>query len=205
VRDGVPVAVLAFYWRDAGDAAGDALVTLTNLLAGEAAATLERVGLLARLEAMARTDDLTGLPNRRAWQEELPREVSRARRSKHNLCVAMLDLDHFKHFNDERGHQAGDRFLKTAAGAWSEVLRETDLLARYGGEEFALALPDCPAEKALAVIERIREATPDGETVSAGVAFWNGEESADDLLGRADAALYEAKARGRNQAVIVEG
>jgi diguanylate cyclase (GGDEF)-like protein len=205
MRDGAPVAVIAFYWRDAGGATSDALVTLTSLLAGEAAATLERVGLLARLEAMARTDDLTGLPNRRAWQEELPREVSRARRSEQDLCVAMLDLDHFKRFNDERGHQAGDRFLKTAAGAWSNVLRETDLLARYGGEEFALALPDCPPAKALAVVERIRHVTPDGETLSAGVAFWNGEESADDLLGRADAALYEAKARGRNQAVIVEG
>jgi hypothetical protein len=89
--------------------------------------------------------------------------------------------------------------------AWSGVLRETDLLARYGGEEFALALPDCPADKALAVIERIRQVTPDGETLSAGVAFWNGSESADDLLGRADAALYQAKASGRNQAVIVEG
>jgi diguanylate cyclase (GGDEF)-like protein len=153
---------------------------------------------------MARTDDLTGLPNRRAWQEELPREVSRARRSEHELCVAMLDLDHFKRFNDEHGHQAGDRFLKQAAGAWSDVLRETDLIARYGGEEFALALPDCPPQKALTVIERIREATPGDETLSAGVAFWNGSESADDLLGRADVALYEAKARGRNQAVIVE-
>ena len=202
-RDNVPVAVLAFYWRDPGATAKDALVTLTSLLAGEAAATLERVGLLARLEAMARTDDLTGLLNRRAWQELLPREVSRARRNEHHLCVAMLDLDHFKRFNDERGHQAGDRFLKQAAGAWGGALRETDLLARYGGEEFALALPDCPPQKALAVIERIRAATPEGETLSAGVAFWNGSESADDLIGRADAALYEAKARGRDQAIIV--
>jgi diguanylate cyclase (GGDEF)-like protein len=203
VRDTVPVAVLAFYWRDAHATAQDAPAALTSLLAGEAAATLERVALLARLEAMARTDDLTGLPNRRAWQEELPREVSRARRAENHLCVAMLDLDHFKRFNDERGHQAGDRFLKQAAGAWGAALRETDLLARYGGEEFALALPDCPPEKALRVIERIRAVTPGGETLSAGVAFWNGSESADDLLGRADAALYEAKARGRNQAIVV--
>ena len=102
--------------------------------------TLQRGELLERLEAMERTDDLTGLPNRRAWEEELPREMARARRDSQKLSVAMLDLDRFKLFNDRYGHQAGDRLLKQAASAWGSQLRSTDVLARYGGEEFALAL-----------------------------------------------------------------
>ena len=202
IRDGVPVAVLAFYWRRARPAL-DSLDALANLLATEARVTLERVELLSRLESMARTDDLTGLPNRRSWDEELPRELLRARRESRPLCVAMIDLDHFKAFNDERGHQAGDRFLKQAAAAWVNELRGTDFLARYGGEEFALALPNCSPEQAMEVAERIRAATPDSETCSVGVAHWNTLESPADLLGRADTALYEAKRRGRNLSVLV--
>ena len=167
------------------------------------AVTLERVELMIRLESMARTDDLTGLPNRRAWDEELPREVLRARREKASLCVAMVDLDHFKEYNDERGHQAGDRLLKQAAAAWTLELRGTDFLARYGGEEFALALPQCTPEEAKVVVERLRAATPQGETCSAGIASWDAVESAPALLGRADAALYEAKRRGRNLSITV--
>ena len=93
------------------------------------------------LEESARTDDLTGLLNRRAWEEELPREMARARRSSDPLCVAMLDLDFFKAYNDERGHQAGDRLLKQSAAAWVTELRASDMLARYGGEEFTVVLP----------------------------------------------------------------
>ena len=201
-RDGVPIAVLALYWHNAAALEDDSRTSLVDLLAAEVAVTLERVELLARLESIARTDDLTGLPNRRAWEEELPREVLRARREVKPLCVAMIDLDHFKRFNDEHGHQAGDRFLKQAAAMWAEEMRATDLLARYGGEEFALALPACPPEEAFAVVERLRAATPDGETCSAGIASWDGTESAATLLGRADAALYEAKRRGRNLSVL---
>jgi diguanylate cyclase (GGDEF)-like protein len=115
----------------------------------------------------------------------------------------MLDLDHFKEFNDDHGHQAGDRFLKQAAAAWGSELRGTDFLARYGGEEFALALPGCTPGQAMEVAERVRAATPEGETCSIGIASWDGEEEAPDLLGRADAALYEAKRSGRNVSVIV--
>jgi diguanylate cyclase (GGDEF)-like protein len=115
----------------------------------------------------------------------------------------MIDLDHFKEFNDERGHQAGDRFLKQAAAAWGVELRGTDFLARYGGEEFALALPGCTPQLALEVADRIRAATPEGETCSIGIACWDGDEGAEPLLGRADRALYEAKHRGRNVSVCV--
>jgi diguanylate cyclase (GGDEF)-like protein len=201
-RDAVPVGVLAFYWR--GSVQTDrTTLTLASLLATEAAVTLERIELLSRLESIARTDDLTGLPNRRAWDEELPRELLRSARAARPLCVAMLDLDHFKAFNDERGHQAGDRFLKQAAAAWGVELRGTDFLARYGGEEFALALPGCTPEQAMEVVERMRAATPEGETCSVGIACWDGDEEAASLLGRADTALYEAKRRGRNLSVIV--
>lgn len=202
VRDTVPVAVLAFYWRTAVDP-GTQTSTLAALLATEAAVTLERIELLTRLESIARTDDLTGLANRRAWEEELPRELLRAKREGRPLCVAMIDLDHFKEFNDERGHQAGDRFLKQAAAAWGAELRGTDFLARYGGEEFALALPGCTPDQAIEVAERMRAATPEAETCSIGIASWDGHEDAPSLIGRADAALYQAKDRGRNLSVLV--
>jgi diguanylate cyclase (GGDEF)-like protein len=201
MHDAVPAAVLAFYWRT--PVAEDSTVTtLASLLAAEASVTLERVELLSRLESMARTDDLTGLPNRRAWEQELPREMLRAKREQRPLCVAMIDLDHFKEFNDERGHQAGDRLLKQAAAAWGMELRGTDVLARYGGEEFALALPGCTAEQSIDIAERLRAVMPEGETCSIGLAEWDGEEDASSLLGRADAALYVAKHRGRDLSVI---
>jgi diguanylate cyclase (GGDEF)-like protein len=202
VRDSVPVGVLAFYWQTWSDRR-DTTLTLARLLATEAGVTLERIELLSRLESIARTDDLTGLPNRRAWDEELPRELARAGRQRTQLCIAMIDLDRFKDYNDERGHQAGDRLLKQAAAAWGMELRDTDFLARYGGEEFALALPACAPEQAREVAERLRAATPDGQTCSVGVASWDRAEDAPALLGRADAALYEAKRRGRNLSVIV--
>ena len=172
-----------------------------SMLAAETAMMIERADLLTRLEESARTDDLTGLLNRRAWEEHLPREMARARRAAHPLCVAMLDLDFFKTFNDERGHQAGDRLLKQSTAAWGSELRASDILARYGGEEFAVALPGCTLADARAIVERLREAMPAGATVSAGIACWNGRESAEQLVGRADAALYEAKRTGRDRLV----
>jgi diguanylate cyclase (GGDEF)-like protein len=111
----------------------------------------------------------------------------------------MLDLDHFKLFNDSHGHQSGDRLLQQVARAWVKELRPTDVLSRVGGEEFALALPDCRLEEAVEVIERLRASIPGGQTCSAGVADWNGSESASQLVGRADLALYDAKRNGRNQ------
>ena len=115
------------------------------------------------------------------------------------MCVALLDLDHFKAYNDEHGHQAGDRLLKAASAAWEGRLRKTDLLARYGGEEFAVVLlPDCQLGNAMEIAERLRTAQPEG-TCSIGVADWDGRQDGDELIGRADRALYAAKAGGRNQ------
>jgi diguanylate cyclase (GGDEF)-like protein len=114
----------------------------------------------------------------------------------------MVDLDHFKEFNDEHGHQAGDRLLKQLASVWRDELRPTDVLARYGGEEFVLLLPNCPLDRARQVIERLRETIPADETCSAGIAMWDGEETPEALVSRADSALYRAKREGRNRSVL---
>lgn len=157
---------------------------------------------LADLEQLAHEDALTGLLNRRRLNEMLPVELARARRLGYPLTVAMLDLDHFKRFNDKRGHAAGDALLRDAAAAWRRQLRPTDLLARYGGEEFTLVLPACDALQAAQMIERLRPLTPQRQTFSAGVATWNGEDGADELLRAADLALLAAKRSGRNRTVI---
>jgi diguanylate cyclase (GGDEF)-like protein len=193
------VGVLAVYWRETLEALGGETRRAVRLLALEAAIAIERGELLGRLEIAARTDDLTGLLNRRAWDEELGRELSRADRNGAALCVAILDLDRFKQYNDAHGHQAGDRFLKQMAGAWSQSLRAGDILARYGGEEFALALPGTNLDRAQQMLERLREALPEGQTCSAGVCRWDGEESAESLTARADTALYAAKEAGRDR------
>ena len=156
--------------------------------------------LVSRLEGLARTDPLTGVPNRRVWEEELPRELERARRMGTGLCLAMIDLDNFKAYNDRHGHQAGDVVLKEAASAWRAEVRSTDLLARYGGEEFVLLLPACALDDAVAIVERLRAATP-LVTCSVGLAEWDFQEASADLVERADQALYAAKSEGRNRYV----
>lgn len=159
----------------------------------------EREELLGQVQDMARRDTLTGLPNRRALEEQLPREMARARRSLSPLCVAILDIDHFKQYNDTHGHLAGDKVLRACARAWDSCLRAADTIARVGGEEFLVLLPDTSAEQAAEIVERLRTATPMGQTCSAGLARWDYNESIDELLDRADKALYLAKAGGRNQ------
>jgi diguanylate cyclase (GGDEF)-like protein len=157
--------------------------------------------LVSRLEGLARTDQLTGVPNRRVWEEELPRELERARRMGTGLCLAMIDLDNFKDYNDRHGHQAGDLALKGAASAWRAEVRSTDLLARYGGEEFVLLLPACALDDAVRIVERLRLVTP-LVTCSVGLACWDFQEAGSELVERADRALYVAKAEGRNRHVL---
>jgi diguanylate cyclase (GGDEF)-like protein/PAS domain S-box-containing protein len=196
------VGVLAVGWPSVRASLPERDEELLRLLAAEAAITIHRTDLLARLQSTARTDPLTGLPNRRVWDEDLEREIARARRHGGSLCLAMLDLDRFKTFNDEYGHQAGDQLLAATAAAWRPALRATDTIARYGGEEFAVLLPHSDQDAALIVVERLLEVVPLGQTASAGVAVWDGSESAEELLARADAALYRAKGAGRARACI---
>ena len=158
----------------------------------------DREGLIARIGQLARTDELTGLANRRRWHEELDRELARARRAHGSVCVAMVDMDGFKAINDAEGHLAGDALLQQTSVAWAGALRTTDTLARYGGDEFSVILPDCPLDEARVVIDRLRAATPEPVTCSAGIACSGGAESAESLVRRADMALYEAKRAGRN-------
>ncbi|MEA2227680.1 MAG: hypothetical protein QOF04_1310, partial [Solirubrobacteraceae bacterium] len=186
------------------------------LIAGTSAAVfllviLRMCGLVRRVEEqatqlarVARTDALTGVPNRRGWDEQLGVELARAGRTDSPVCIALLDLDHFKAFNDLHGHPAGDRLLREVAMAWRTELRSMDVLARYGGEEFGLILPGCGPEKAAAIVDRLRALTPSGQSTSAGVVCWTGTESAEALVAQADLALYEAKRGGRDRTVLAD-
>jgi diguanylate cyclase (GGDEF)-like protein len=161
-----------------------------------------REALESELRHLALHDPLTGLANRRLAEEELSRELARSSRDASTLCVAIIDVDGFKRYNDTNGHAAGDRLLKASAGAWRRVLRAGDLISRFGGDEFVIVLPACPVGEAQDVIERLRASSPDGTTCSAGIAVAGPSDTVDSLLMRADAALYEAKRGGRNSLVV---
>ena len=164
----------------------------------------EREKLLGEVQSLARQDALTGLPNRRFLQELVPREMSRARRAELPLCLAIIDIDHFKSYNDTHGHLAGDEVLRACAREWDGALRGEDTLVRFGGEEFLVLLPDTEPDQAAEIVERLRRETPMEQTCSAGLALWDRVESIDDLLRRADEALYLAKAGGRDQLARAE-
>ena len=200
-RGEVVLGVLVVGWHERAQPA-QLRDDLLGALGAHAAMAIERARLMDQLRSAAKTDELTGLPNRRGWDDEISREIARARRTGEPLCVAVLDLDHFKRVNDMLGHPAGDRLLKESAAAWRSTIRATDVLARHGGEEFALALPACNLDDAVRLVERLRGATPAGQTVSAGIAHWDGLESAIALYARADAALYDAKRGGRDRVIL---
>jgi diguanylate cyclase (GGDEF)-like protein len=164
----------------------------------EIAALREEVDELGRL---ARTDPLTGLANRRGWNEQLDRELAQTRRSGRPVSVALLDIDDFKGFNDAHGHQAGDRLLVAAAAAWQSQLRDGDVLCRWGGDEFAALLPDCSDGAADEIIARVTSTTPGPQSCAAGVATWDGAETADELVGRVDADLLTQKRESETQAI----
>ena len=157
--------------------------------------------LSGQVEQMAVTDMLTGLRNRRAWEEELGRELSKAARTGHPLSVVLLDVNGLKIVNDTHGHQAGDRLLKEVAAAWSGSLRMGDFLARLGGDEFGLLLTACPPEGAERALQRLKDATT--ISFSAGCATWDRGEGAENLCHRADLALYEQKKQMASSAQLV--
>jgi diguanylate cyclase (GGDEF)-like protein len=155
--------------------------------------------VVTELEQLARSDPLTGLANRRELEHQLERELARASRSSTEVALLMIDLDHFKLYNDTHGHLAGDEVLCEAARAWEQRLRSSDLLARYGGEEFVVVLPNCDLDDAQDLAERVRAVLPSQQTCSVGIAAWDGEESSQELLRRADRALLDAKHGGRDR------
>jgi diguanylate cyclase (GGDEF)-like protein len=165
----------------------------------------------ADLEDLAYRDELTELPNRRGSVRQLEVLISRARRHGHQLALLLVDADRFKAVNDRHGHGAGDIVLREIAYRLRERVRREDLVGRWGGEEMVVALPETTADAAVAVAESLRRAiggrpiaAGDAEltvTVSIGVAGWTGE-SLEELVARADAALYAAKAAGRDQVVV---
>lgn len=170
----------------------------------------DEVRLRDRLQKMARTDEMTGLYNRRHLDLRFAEELSRARDDGLPLAVMIFDVDHFKRFNDEHGHDAGDRVLKAVGRVVSETLRRYDVLGRYGGEEFVAVLPGLRGKDAALVAERLRadvEAMDVGGlrvTISIGIACTEliPTEDPDALLAVADAALYRAKHAGRNRVAL---
>jgi diguanylate cyclase (GGDEF)-like protein len=162
----------------------------------------------ATISRLAATDELTGLYNRRYFNERLRTALSSARRHDSPLSIIMIDLDHFKAVNDNFGHYEGDRVLKAFADLLLVMIRTEDIAARWGGEEFAIILPQTACEAGVALAERIRSAcTKSSATMhelsaSFGVAQLRPDENDDFFIRRADDAMYKAKHDGRNRVVI---
>jgi diguanylate cyclase (GGDEF)-like protein len=185
-------------------------------VAERVALALANLKLRELLRNQSIRDPLTGLYNRRYLEESLNRELQRAKRAGRNLSLVMLDLDHFKHFNDTFGHQVGDILLKEVAGVIKSRVRAGDLACRYGGEEFSLIVADADTEGTHKCVESIREAvkhlsiynrgqTLGTITVSAGIATYPAHSAnSEDLIRAADEALYRAKKAGRDCISVCE-
>lgn len=211
--DVIGVLVIAADQRDGNPL--DSVLAAT--LAEQLSLAISNVWLRESLRHQSTVDPLTGLYNRRFFDESLKRELARAQRSKSACSVIMVDLDHFKRINDTYGHDGGDLVLKAAARAITERVRTSDVVCRYGGEELVLMLPDCGAQEAAKLAESIRVSLTElmiqhqGTIVSDisasfGVAQWPGKGNSDqELLQAADRALYAAKKGGRNRVVVAEG
>jgi diguanylate cyclase (GGDEF)-like protein len=200
-----------------------ATLPAVSLLAGRLTVLRERsrhqrrdlAEALARIQALAMRDELTGLINRRHMLELLEQERQRCVRSGRTFCVAMIDIDRFKDVNDRYGHAAGDEVLQRLAREALSAVRVADVLARWGGDEFVLLLSDARLQLARGGVERVRQRIeavslrvgerPLQVTISAGLAEHIAGESVATALARADAALYEAKAQGRNRTVAADG
>ena len=195
---------------------GMTVSALTLIVALPLTTLLQRSFRHAQLLSESRADAKTGLLNAATWEREAAAEVARSVRTFSPLAVALLDLDRFKHINDTHGHLVGDEVLRKIAGAMTDVLREYDVAGRFGGEEFVMLLPQTRAPDALRIAERVRAHiarqpvySASGErisvTVSIGVAALDAGQSRElpELLAAADAALYRAKASGRDQVQMI--
>lgn len=160
--------------------------------------------LVDRLDDQANTDALTGLANRRAWNDRLALEVVGAAHGGPSVTIALMDLDHFKAYNDRHGHPAGDELLSSLGASWRAASPSPDLLCRWGGEEFAVLLVATDATEARTAVERLRALVPGNETFSCGMATWQPPMTPADLMASADRCLYAAKNGGRDQVVAAD-
>ncbi|MBA4371202.1 MAG: hypothetical protein C0418_06475, partial [Coriobacteriaceae bacterium] len=189
---------------------------LLYALASQAGLAVDQIRLNEQAKVMAITDGLTGLYNHRYFHERLAAEYERARRFGHPLSLIMIDVDHFKLFNDRHGHLAGDALLEGLGALLRDNVRRIDMAARYGGEEFSVMLVETGRDEAMAFAERLRAAVEVGHlaqsvsadariTISIGVAGSpSGTDSSEGLIATADRALYRAKAEGRNRVCTAE-
>jgi len=211
VMRGRCIGVITFYHRAPRRYADDEMQFLAAF-AGTVSIAIDNARLYAEQSRLAVTDGLTGLFNHRRFQEALAAEIARARRYAHPVSLVLVDIDHFKRYNDANGHQAGDALLHELAALLRHAARENDLVARYGGEEFAFLLPQTAKAEAFTLAERVcaavarrdwdaAAALPGGRlTISLGVASFPGDATSHaELLQRADQALYLAKNQGRNR------
>jgi diguanylate cyclase (GGDEF)-like protein len=180
-----------------------------GLLAAAFLRVTSRANFVSGLHAESRTDPLTGLANRRSMFERIDMEMAHALRHETPLSVAMIDLDHFKLYNDQYGHVAGDTLLRSIAAVMVSNIRGQDLVARYGGEEFCLIMPDTDLVGGHHLLETLRTGGRDSTsefpvTLSAGLTSWDGVEDATSFIERADQALYRAKESGRNRVVSIQ-
>jgi diguanylate cyclase (GGDEF)-like protein len=211
IRSGSTVTGSIVLSRRTGEVWPEPAFRLLRRAAQEAAAAIERIGNQEAAESEARTDALTGLPNRRYFDEYSSLLASR-RRSTDRIGILAVDVDHFKRLNDEYGHQVGDEVLKAIAAAIGAAIRDDDVAVRYGGEEFVVVLRNPAQGIAVEVGERMRTAVRDLDlswagvdrsvTISVGVASAQfAGEPIGDVVERADKALYAAKAAGRDRVV----
>ena len=184
----------------------DVMATSSVLVVVTAMLARRNRELLAQLAGEARTDALTGLLNRRGFDERAEIELTRARRDSSTVAVVIFDIDYFKRINDEWGHETGDAVLARTAAVLAEQSRDIDVVARLGGEEFAVLMPTCDAEGAALLADRVREAVARARSaglppvrMSAGLAAARSPETVQALLQAADIALYRAKRSGRDR------
>ncbi|HEX2196360.1 MAG TPA: sensor domain-containing diguanylate cyclase [Actinomycetota bacterium] len=203
--DAAPLGVLAVEHGGRTGKIERRVITTVGQFSSHAALALRNAWLLDEIRRMADTDGLTGIANRRFFENALDREISRAKRSGEQLTLVMLDIDHFKQLNDTHGHQVGDQILHEVGAVLSGACRDFDVPARYGGEEFAVLLPGCTTQESFSAAGRLRKVISEMEgvvpvTASAGVAtFPLHAADAAGLVKAADEALYESKRLGRDR------
>lgn len=215
LADNVKLVGVINVHRKAPNSFGRDEIALLRKIAGQSALVIDRVTLYQHHRELSMTDELTGIFNRRYFNQRYDREVQRAQRYERPLSVIMIDIDHFKMFNDKHGHLMGDRVLQGVATLLERSIRKSDILARFGGEEFVILLPEIDKERGRKVAEKLRRAIeradfPKGTTqplgritISLGLAsFPEDSGRSPDLLERADRALYTAKTLGRNQVAV---